>query len=101
MADREKVLKGLECCSAMDGEQCRKCPYAKECEESKSFCFAGTAHLSADALELLKEMKKVKVKNIKLVGDDLMGTCPRCLRVLTIQDHTGFCGTCGQAVKWE
>ena len=54
MAELEKVLKGLECCSAMDGDRCRECPYAKECEEGESIFFAGASHLADDALELLK-----------------------------------------------
>lgn len=50
---REKVIKGLECCSQMAGEVCRECPYANECEEGEGL-LAGAAHLAADALSLLK-----------------------------------------------
>lgn len=52
MTDREKVIKGLECCAQMAGEACRKCPYTNECEDG---LFAGSAHLAADALTLLRE----------------------------------------------
>lgn len=52
MADLEKVLKGLECCCSMTGEACRQCPYDEECAEMIG---SGSAHLCADALELLKQ----------------------------------------------
>ena len=53
MINREKVLKGLECCCQMNGAVCRtECPYRDEC--IKNEC-VGTAHLCANALELLKE----------------------------------------------
>lgn len=56
MADREKVLKGLECCCQMNGNVCRmECPYSDECIENEC---VGTAHLCANALELLKEQQK-------------------------------------------
>ena len=50
-----KVTKGLECCAHMTGEMCRKCPYVEECEDGA----AGSAHLAADALSLLKAQNKV------------------------------------------
>ena len=50
---REKVIKGLECCSQMSGEACNECPYANECEEGEGL-LAGAAHLAANALDLLK-----------------------------------------------
>lgn len=55
MIDRKKVLKGLECCCSMTGEACRQCPYDEECAEMIG---SGSAHLCADALELLKEQQK-------------------------------------------
>ena len=55
MADLEKVIRGLECCSCMDGNKCAKCPYAKECEEGTGGAvFAGSAHLCADAISIIK-----------------------------------------------
>ena len=45
-------MKGLECCSAMSGEKCRKCPYSSECLD-ENFP-VGMSHLAADALWLLK-----------------------------------------------
>ena len=53
MDEMKKVLKGLECCCQMNGAVCRtECPYRDECIENEC---VGTAHLCANALELLKE----------------------------------------------
>ena len=56
MPDREKVIKGLECCSNhIIGTSCKKCPYEeeKDCEGS----FSCTDELAHDALALLKEQE--------------------------------------------
>ena len=52
MTDREKVIRGLECCAAMSGDECRECPYSKECLDAD--LPYGMPHLAADALALLK-----------------------------------------------
>ncbi len=64
MTKKEKVLKGLECCSQMAGNVCRECPYAKECEEGKGL-LAGSAHLAADALILLRKQEE-QIKRFEL-----------------------------------
>jgi hypothetical protein len=51
MADREKALKGLRCCSGENRNSCRECPYDAPDEQ----CMAGMAK---DALELIREQKK-------------------------------------------
>ena len=53
MADREKVLKGLEACADRTGALCRTCPY----DYRKESCISDMAD---DALELLKEQPKQK-----------------------------------------
>ena len=52
MADREKVIKGLECCSDVGGKHCYegKCPYASMSEPCRE-------QLVRDALALLKEQE--------------------------------------------
>lgn len=54
MADREKVLNGLECCSESISKACpMECPYRVECLMQDD-----TSHMYSvmhDALELLKE----------------------------------------------
>lgn len=52
MINREKIIKGLECCSAMSGYVCRQCPYSDDCIDVE--LAYGIPHLAADALELLK-----------------------------------------------
>lgn len=49
--DREKVIKGLHCCSHTDGANCIYCPY----NISDTDC---TASMSMDVLELLKEQQE-------------------------------------------
>ena len=56
MPDREKVIKGLECCAAMSGDECNKCPYGDECVDTD--LLYGIPHLASDALALLKEQEK-------------------------------------------
>lgn len=48
MADREKVLKGIEACADRTGALCRTCPY----DFRKESCISDMAE---DALELLKQ----------------------------------------------
>lgn len=101
MPDKEKVIKGLECCASMNGGACRECPYSSECVASEVLYQTGTAHLAADALALLKEQEAKPV----IVTTNAYGTkfyhCPRCNRDLYIYPRQSYCSNCGQAVKWE
>ena len=60
MVDREKVLKGLECCAYWHG--CKGCPYIEDCDRAEGF----TA-LARDALALLKvqEPRVMTLEEIK------------------------------------
>lgn len=49
MAELEKVIKGLECCS--EKQNCKDCPYFK-------FSASCQDDMNKDALELLKEYKR-------------------------------------------
>ena len=96
MVDREKVLKGLECCVHPHGN-CSKCPY-----DDNSFNFAiCTSKLCGDALTVLKEQEAVKIEVKKINNSGRCGRCPNCLMELNEMDYPNFCGNCGQAVKWE
>lgn len=53
----EKVIKGLECCAAMSGDECRECPYGHECINTD--LPYGMPHLAADALAVLKEQQQL------------------------------------------
>lgn len=57
MTDKERVLKGLECCCAMSGIECRKCPYSDECIAIDQPY--GMSHLCGDALELIQSYHKL------------------------------------------
>ena len=110
--DREKVIKGLECCSIPQG-RCRKCPY-----ETEGFVAECTSELAKDALALLKEQEaKQAIKQIYhvMMNRDYENPvevtrydwlCPTCKSLLcrdidVIDDNYHFCKVCGQAVKWE
>ena len=95
MTEREKVLKGLECCCSMTGDACRQCPYDEECAEMIG---SGSAHLCSDALELLKD-EPLPVLNVGKCGI-YFGDCPHCGKRVT-KKNTSYCPYCGKAVKWE
>lgn len=95
MTDREKVLKGLECCARMRRDACQKCPYENECSDPYVPPH-GAAHLAADALELLKAEKPVVERQIKW---GVVYRCAECKHELyRIQN---YCPWCGRAVKWD
>jgi len=52
MIDREKVIKGLECCTKQAEPNCFKCPYSCHCEEGDTWV------IKDDALTLLKEQER-------------------------------------------
>lgn len=67
MADREKVIRGLECCTTFDSKGfplCEECPYADDgtCPELDQ--------LHRDALELLKEQEPRLLTIEEITGDD-------------------------------
>lgn len=105
MYDLEKVIKGLECCSAMNGEQCGGCPYAAECEEGMiGAVWAGLAHLCADALALLKAQEAVKpfVTGNGRTFEEVETwwyECGNCNKPINPNDR--YCRHCGKAVKWD
>lgn len=64
MNDREKIIKGLECCAMMSGDACQKCPYENECWDTN--LPVGMSHLAANALALLQEQEK-EIKALHLL----------------------------------
>lgn len=93
--DREKVIRGLECCSSMNGYACAECPYSSECVSGEVEYQVGTAHLASDALALLKDQEAVEPK-IDAFGHPY---CPKCK--ILVYETWEFCPHCGQAVKWN
>lgn len=98
-ADREKVIKGLECISNGAKQPCRDCEYSKR----EEWCIAECAK---DALALLKAREPVRVA---VVNNSITGLpvthCPKCHKSIDMfyaakGIETKFCPWCGQAVKW-
>ena len=98
MTNREKVVKGLKCCTAFNGfHQCQPkvgddCPYEDDVDCKLT--------LMADALELLKEQELVKPE-VYYVGQDKYKfyRCPVCKIAWHYKGN--YCLGCGRAVKWE
>ena len=102
MTDREKVIKGLECCSMPgDKRDCDLCPIG--------FGEGCALKLKRDALALLKAQEPVEPKVVdtsssklyhsKMFKNHYCGYCGEFLHIVNRKDL--FCSHCGKAVKWE
>ena len=97
MADRKKVIKGLECCTIDPnrGVCPTDCPYS-----DLYYC---DNVLMKDALELLKEPEPVKV----IVHDEdewygFYAQCPECgCEWMMDHEKLKYCPHCRKPVKWE
>ena len=100
MTDREKVIKGLECCISGNPAICKRvgCPYAEEHEGIGDTCID---HLMADAIALLKAQEPKLVHVTADINHRKIGECPTCGKSINSGDYPNYCGRCGQAVKWE
>lgn len=112
MADREKVIKGLECCIPMTERNgvgnCCNCPYDRKItlEGGVTEC---CHDLMTAALALLKVQEPVKPRieetilsqkyNENLLKNYYCGNCGEFLHKVIRIDK--FCSQCGRAVKWE
>ena len=105
MADREKVIKGLESC-VVNKTKCftvkdEMCPYFSvdvlHCEQE----------LMRDALALLKEQEAVEPVRDKETGRFWL--CGNCGAYVGYEDNDpsdpnefdNYCRNCGRSVKWE
>lgn len=80
MPDREKVIKGLHCCSHTDGVNCIYCPY----DISDTDC---TALMAMDVLALLKEQEaEARLLTAEEVQNMEAGTA---FGIETYYDHDG------------
>ena len=106
MADREKVIRGLECCIETV-EMCwdnPKCPY-NGCEDMArgEDCMS---LMMRDALSLLKAQEPVKPygKYSEHTGTKWLacGACNQPMVKITPNTvYPNYCPECGRAVKWE
>ena len=88
--DREKVIKGLECClkesDHLYSNPCNGCPYdGQECID----------RMKADALALLKEQEAVEP-----IEREGFYYCGKCRYAFTV-NHQKYCSDCGTPVKWD
>ena len=101
MPDREKVIKGLECCRectkddlSHSDEPCEECPYLVNGNACSPW------ELFDDALALLKEQEAMKVRYTAM-GGLRYGACPKCDSRIDNLVNPKACGFCGQELKWE
>jgi hypothetical protein len=95
--DREKVLKGLECCRnrinpdlSENEDSCKLCPYAANDYACSPW------ELYDDILSLLKEQEPVKPE-MEGGGSTWWHVCGECHG--TIDSSDSFCRHCGRPVK--
>ena len=100
--DREKVIKGLECCTTAIG--CYECPYAVGGKATN----ACNLLIDRDALALLKLQEPIApVKVNRYMETDENGDwfspetydCGNC--GVELHGKANYCHLCGRAVKWE
>jgi hypothetical protein len=100
MANREKVIKGLQCCKSPNDHE--HCPY--NIGVHYNVC---VYRLLSDAVELLKEQEPVaprKVKRYIEYSDTAINfidtyDCGNCGAELP--DNSKYCSVCGRKVKWD
>lgn len=95
MTEREKVIKGLECCSDAVLECGENCPYwnIENCQSS----------MQDDALALLKAQEPIEPYTER-DGRTTFFLCGGCNKPLCIAKDSykpKHCPECGQAVKWD
>lgn len=104
MIDKEKVIKGLECCRNLnppDDWDCpEECPYSIESNPHRCCAFDP---LLNDALALLQEQEAVKpvvhITNANLTNGANFA-CGKCGSSF-LHKAVNFCPYCGRKVKWD
>lgn len=103
MTDREKVIRGLECCVAYD-YKCNDCPYQDDGGAGDG-CYSD--ELKTDALALLKSQEPHK-KGYWIYPLTIDCSCSECGNQpehepggsIPLYDYCPYCGA-EMAVKWE
>ena len=95
MMDREKVIKGLECCTTAIG--CYECPYAVGGKATN----ACNLLIDRDALALLKAQEPVEPKHEddRPISPLRCGNCGAFILV-TNNYKAKYCFECGREVRW-
>lgn len=100
---REKVIRGLECCTK---DECECCPYENVCFGDDEVEIFDT--LARDALALLKAQEPVEPLHLH-DQSKLPIKCGNCGAFIIIFNKpfgfgdykAKYCCECGRAVKWE
>ena len=69
MPDRNKVIKGLECCTKFSDRTCKDCPYQPAIVKIDYLCYN---NLMLDALELLKGQEPITNTSISIAIECLL-----------------------------
>ena len=99
MADRDKVIKGLECCIHTESGYCPgECPYIK------NFSCRGNVTLMADALELLNDTTEWNPVNPDRGMNANAFECNKCKRLVHFGSFVrecdyDFCPWCGRRTR--
>lgn len=99
MADREKVIKGLECCTMECTYEhpfrCKGCPYSQDDAPCEAL------PVKRDALALLKEQEAVEPTLIREGRNKHYNdyVCPRCDNEVVYEQN--YCSECGIPFLWE
>lgn len=94
MADREKVIKGLECC--MSEKMCRnKCPYKGQCDDGGWYY----SRAIEDAIALLKAQEAVPPGKTETWEGITYASCGYCGNA--VMKQYSYCPFCGRKVAWE
>ena len=106
MIDRDKVIKGMECCLDYDPDNitCPECPYddSYKLYTTTRWCIG---QLIEDALSLLREQEPQKPHYCE--ADDSW-SCGNCGETVGYGEYNSFgpvrnkyCKECGRKVKWN
>lgn len=107
MSDKERVIKGLECCIGSDNGDCPiDCPFYDECFSiSGSNPFVPALRAALQVLKAQPEENEEETRthhDIRLMlRDHVIGFCPECKEICIKAVNPRFCGSCGQEVKWD
>ena len=106
MPDREKVIKGLECCRDLDLTDMGcpdACPYYDDSNECGCCLYTP---LMNDAIALLREQEPIAPTETE-DGDMLCGNCGETVGWEELScggismDKYKYCPNCGRKVKWD
>ena len=77
--DREKVIKGLECCTFILGKRkCNECPYQKGLPDNGCYQLQDDFHVLLKEQEAVEPFHKCIGESYTLIEDSGFVFCPYC-----------------------